>query len=169
MWVSAILSKKDNDDISKICLDNNTDIKLSDRFFRFPLHISLKRTFYTDDYLTIKNDLKKLINQSNPIIIQDLKLMRNKDMLWLDFDNKDAIISLHQKIDELLFQKYKIPIDEYDKNYYPHITIFRDDDIDKLEMMFNRIEELINKEEIIIDTFALGTSLENNEFYKKEN
>ena len=42
-------------------------------------------------------------------------------------------------------KKYKIPIDEYDKNYYPHITIFRDDDIDKLEMMFNRIEELINK------------------------
>ena len=46
MWTSATLKQEDINFIKKICIDNTNDLRLSDRFFRFPLHISLKRTYY---------------------------------------------------------------------------------------------------------------------------
>lgn len=165
MWVSAILPIQINNQISNVCLSNNLDIKLSERFFKFPLHISLKRTFYTDDYLSVKEDLKSLLHNQT-ITISNLKPIINSNMIWLEFENNNKIIEIHKEIDKLLLDKYNIPIDEFDRIYHPHVTIFRDDDIQKLNNMYSRIKDLIIKEDVLIDTYAMGTNLDNNEFYK---
>ena len=87
-------------------------------------------------------------------------------MIWLEFENNNKIIEIHKQIDKLLLDKYNIPIDEFDRIYHPHVTIFRNENINKLDKMYSRIKDLIIKEDVLIDTYAMGTNLDNNEFYK---
>ena len=168
MWVSAVLPQDINNEIADICLQYNKQLKLSERFFKFPLHISLKRTFYTDDYDSVKKDLKELLDNNGSLLINSYSIIRNKDMLWIDITDNRNIKLLHEAIDQKLKEKYQIPIDEFDKNYYPHVTLFRDEVVEKLDLMKTQIEKLVPVKELIIDTFAMGTTLDNNEFYTLE-
>ena len=167
MWFSAVVNDDFHQKMAKICLNNNLD--LSDRFFRFPLHISLKRTFYTDNFEEVKNDLKSLINDLTPIIISETYLFCNKDMLWLRFKDETQLIDIHKIIDQFLYDRYQIPIDEFDKNYVPHITLFRDDDENKIIEMFNLVKDKIPDLSDEIYRFAIGSKLEGNEFYIVKN
>ena len=82
-------------------------------------------------------------------------------------NNEETFVELHNKIDELLLNKFEIPIDEFDKNYVPHITLFRDDE-KTIDVVYERLKDKLILNNISIDKYALGTSLENNEFYKGE-
>ena len=168
MWTSAVLPEGVINQVKQICLANNTDLKLSERFFNFPLHISLKRTFYVDDFLEVKKDIKQLLNKEDDLFLEGLYPFINSDMLWFRITNEETIIALHKQLDDMLQSKYSIPIDEFDKNYVPHITLFRDDDLNKIETMYKRIRNHIKFESIKVNKYALGTTLENNEFYIPE-
>lgn len=168
MWISTLLPKEINNEIADKCLLANKDIGISERFFDFPLHISLKRTFYTDNFVDVKNDLKGLLIENGPLNINGLEVIKNKDMLWLEIVDSKELVEIHRKIDSLLNDKYQIPIDEFDKNYYPHVSLFRSEDMMKLDMMYQKIKNLKFDELMILDTFAMGTSLDNNEFLKLE-
>ena len=167
MWTSVTLKQEDINIIKNICIDNTNDLRLSDRFFRFPLHISLKRTYYVEDYTIVKKEIKKLLDSYSDIVIDRLYPYKNKDMLWLRINNENTLIDLHNKLDYLLLDKFNIPIDEFDKNYVPHITLYRDDE-DKIDILYERLKDKLILNNISIDKYALGTSLENNEFYKGE-
>lgn len=167
MWTSATLKQEDINIIKNICINNTKDLSLSDRFFRFPLHISIKRTYYVEDYLIVKKEIKKLLDSYTDIVIDRLYLYKNKDMLWLRINNENTFIDLHNKLDDLLLDKFNIPIDEFDKNYVPHITLYRDDE-DKIDVLYERLKDKLILNDISIDKYALGTSLDNNEFYKGE-
>ena len=167
MWTSVTLKQEDINIIKNICIDNTNDLRLSDRFFRFPLHISLKRTYYVEDYLIVKKEIKKLLDSYSDIVIDRLYPYKNKGMLWLRINNENTLIDLHNKLDNLLLDKFNIPIDEFDKNYVPHITLYRDDE-DKIDILYERLKDKLILNNISIDKYALGTSLDNNEFYKGE-
>ena len=167
MWTSATLKQEDINFIKKICIDNTNDLRLSDRFFRFPLHISLKRTYYVEDYTIVKKEIKKLLDSYSDIVIDRLYPYKNRNMLWLRINNENTLIDLHNKLDNLLLDKFNIPIDEFDKNYVPHITLYRDDE-DKIDILYERLKDKLILNNISIDKYALGTSLDNNEFYKGE-
>ena len=50
MWIQGFLPEKLNKKITEQCHKNNKELKLSERFLIYPLHISLKRTFVYADF-----------------------------------------------------------------------------------------------------------------------
>lgn len=167
MYLNAILPKNTIDTIKKDIFDTNFDLNLSSRFFNYPLHISLKRTFYTEDYELIKQDFIKLLDQYKTISIDKLYPIVSKDMLWLKVENTKPLLDIHLKLDDLLYKKYQIPIDEFDRNYLPHITLFKEENLDKLNTLYERVKDY-SISNIKIDKYASGIVSRINEFYKTE-
>ena len=50
IWTGLIFDKKDEDYIRKICKKINKNYSLSELSFTLPQHISLKTSFYYDNY-----------------------------------------------------------------------------------------------------------------------
>ena len=150
IWVCGIIPEDINEEINEVCLEENRDLHLSERFFRFHLHISMKRTFQCDDFLSMKEDLKELLINNKEIYCGHTHLIKNKDMLWLCLDEDKRLKEVHKQIDELLFDRYKVPIDTFDKNYLPHITIFHKGDPKNLDTMYERLSVSLPSKQISI-------------------
>ena len=91
VWVCGIIPEDVNNEIKEICLKENEDLSLSERFFRFNLHISLKRTFYTEEFDQVKDDLKELLSAYKRIDCGNTYLVKNSDMLWLRISDATTI------------------------------------------------------------------------------
>ena len=165
VWVCGIIPEDVNNEIKEICLKENEDLNLSERFFRFNLHISLKRTFYTEEFDQIKDDLKELLSAYKRIDCGNTYLVRNSDMLWLRISEETEIRKIHNEIDKLLSDKYRIMIDTFDKTYVPHITIFHKGDIQNLNKMYQRLSEKLESKKIMIDRFVVGSKSSGNFFF----
>lgn len=63
MWVCGILPETLNREIVSICRDANQKIGLPETVFRFPLHISMKKSFYTEDFKTVKQTVVDFLLQ----------------------------------------------------------------------------------------------------------
>ena len=161
----GLILEDTNNDIKTICLRNNTDLKLSERFFNFPLHVSFKRTFITDNFNEVKDDVKDYFKNKGKIYAGKTTLVMNKDMLWLTLNDSNNLIEMHNELDEMLLEKYNIQIDYYDKNYVPHITIFHDDDIDKLKIMYERLNNALDDLDIYIDRCFYGIRNKDEEIF----
>ena len=156
MWIQGLLPEKIRKQITDLCIANNDDLKLSDHFLIYPLHVSFKRSFYTDRFETIREDLKELLEGYGPIDCTSLFPMKVKDMIWLGFENEEELLKIHERIDDNLLERYQIPVDEFDRNYHPHVTLFRDDDGEKLEEMLNRIRDHFPMEDVRIEEVIIG-------------
>ena len=165
MWITGIIDKETNEEIRRICLKENEDLHLSERFFRSDLHISLKRTFYTEQYEKIADDIKEMLRGHKPIDCGYSKLMKVKDMLWLYPDKNDELVRIHNEIDLFLYEKYKIPIDTFDRQYFPHITIFHKGETKNLLKMYDRLQISLERKPITIDRFAIGTKTRGSDFF----
>ncbi|MBO7676852.1 MAG: 2'-5' RNA ligase family protein [Erysipelotrichaceae bacterium] len=164
IWVCGIIPEDINEQIRQICLKQNIDLHLSERFFRFPLHISMKRTFKCDQFEPMKNDLKKLLIESGKIDCGNTNLIKNKDMLWLCPDKTERIKEVHHEIDILLKDRYNVEIDTFDKNYLPHITIFHKGDPKNMDEMLRRLELSLPSFPVSISRYAIGSKEFGNEF-----
>ena len=156
MWIQGLLPEKIRKQITDLCIANNDDLKLSDHFLIYPLHVSFKRSFYTDRFEMIREDMKELLEGYGPIDCISLFPMKVKDMIWLGFENEEELLKIHERIDDYLLERYQIPVDEFDRNYHPHVTLFRDDDGEKLEEMLNRIRDHFPMEDVRIEEVIIG-------------
>ena len=86
-------------------------------------------------------------------------------MIWLCFEDIDAIKALHERIDRFLKERYDIAIDTFDRNYRPHASIFRDKDEKKLDRMYDRLLREWKEEETFIDAFFIGSKVDANEYF----
>ena len=164
-WVVGMIPDDINDQIKEICLKENEDLRLSERFFKNSLHISMKRTFHCEYFEKMKEDLKHLLTSKGEIYCGHTHLIKIKDMLWLTLDEDEKIRKVHQKIDELLQNRYNVPIDTFDKNYLPHITIFHKGDPDNLLKMHERLLEKLPNKEIKISRYAIGSKIRENDIF----
>ena len=163
MWIYGVINQNIIDNIKEICHECNKDLCLSERYLNFPLHVSFKRSFYTDNFMNIKEEAISLMKNYGPIHCGSYYLERYKDLLWLRFTDEEKLNDIHDELDEMLLNKYDIPLDEYDQNYAPHVTLFRSPDEDKLDVMHERIKGIIIYEPIIIDKIIIGSRVHDNE------
>ncbi|MBQ2583784.1 MAG: hypothetical protein II568_01285, partial [Erysipelotrichaceae bacterium] len=126
---------------------------------------SFKRSFYTDDFTKVKDDLRVLLQNQKRIALGKSHLERVSDMIWLCFEDIDAIKALHERIDRFLKERYDIAIDTFDRNYRPHASIFRDKDEKKLDRMYERLLREWKEEETFIDAFFIGSKVDANEYF----
>ena len=167
MWIHGLVDRDFNDYLEKLCLEKALSLGLSDRFFKIPLHISLKRSFYTEDYYAIKDSIISFLDNhsvlecSNPLPI----IINNR--LWLKVEN-EKLNNIHNELDRYLYDKHSIDIDEFDRNYYPHISLFHNDDLDKLNVIFEILNNNLKNMSFKIDTVAIGTDGNIEKYYLKK-
>ena len=165
IWICGIIPEDVNEEIKEICLKENEDLQLSERFFRFHLHVSMKRTFLCEHFDEMKDDMKKLLKDKGEIYCGHTHLMKNRDMLWLYMDEDERLKEVHSQIDEFLMEKYSVPIDTFDKNYFPHITIFHKGDPENLVKMYERLLIKLPGKPVTIRKYAIGSKIRGNEFF----
>lgn len=156
MWIQGLLPLDIRKQIFDLYKRYNDDLDLSDHFLIYPPHLSFKRSFDCDRFEEVKDDLCELMKRNGKIHCGRLYPHRISDMIWLRFDKEEEIIQIHQMIDRFLNEKYQIVIDEYDRKYVPHVTLFRDEDEKILDEMFLRIKDHIPEDEIFIDEIIIG-------------
>lgn len=166
MWIAGICEEKTRGQIVKLAEKHNEDLKLSSRFLIFPLHVSFKRSFYTEDFDSIKSGLKELMNDRKTIDLGKSHPERVSDMIWICFEKEEEIKMLHRDIDLFLKERYGIMIDPFDEHYKAHMTLFRDDDEGKLDQMFERLNKEWIYDPIKIDTYFIGSKSDENEYFE---
>ena len=61
VWVCAIVPEEYREMVTRLCLSENKKIGLPENVFKLPLHISLKKSFYTDAFDSAKDDILKVL------------------------------------------------------------------------------------------------------------
>ena len=140
MWVCAIAPDEFQNTAAQLCLAENNTIGLPENVFKLTLHISMKKSFYTESFDSVKQDVLKLINSIGRFSCRVGKIDLHRNMLWLSLINDGELCRLHEELDRLLDEKYGIPISRYDRIFQPHISLFTRGTLEQLQTMYSRLK-----------------------------
>jgi hypothetical protein len=166
MWICALMPEKWNQELADICKKENLTIGLPEDVFRFPLHISMKKSFQTTDFDEVKAEILVHIHKYGKISCNILEPVLHKKMIWLPVASQGQIRDWHDKLDEMLLNKFEIPIDRFDSKFQPHISLFTKGSEKQLVKMQELLEKKIQPKEIVLDRFVIGSSRHKDEFYE---
>jgi hypothetical protein len=166
MWICALLPEKWNQELVDICKKENLKIGLPEDVFRFPLHISMKKSFQTTDFNKVKAEILMHIHEYGKIRCNIAEPVLHKKMIWLPVASQGQIREWHDKLDEMLLNKFEIPIDRFDSKFQPHISLFTKGTEKQLVKMQELLEKKIQPAEIVLDRFVIGSSRHKDEFYE---
>lgn len=160
VWVGCDINPKFVEYREKV-KNFNEELGLSLAAFEFPQHISLKITFEAEEEIAkhcIK-DMIEYLKSVKPFIVKTGELELRDGILWLNILPCDELNLLHAELDEIGIS-YAVKQDPLDKQFIFHTTIVMDEDNEKLEKMFNKLKPLEYPEELKINTFLVGHSLD---------
>lgn len=155
MWIHGLIDQKFNEYLKALCLEKALALGLSDRFFKIPLHISLKRSFYIYDFNQIKKDVFNFLDDYSIIECVNPEPIIINNRLWLKVESEE-LFKIHHDLDEFLLENHSIIIDEFDRNYYPHISLFHSDDVDKLNNIYKLLLDNLSIKSFFIDKVTIG-------------
>ena len=135
MWVCGILPETLNYKIVNICREANQKIGLPETVFRFPLHISMKKSFYTEDFNKVKQSVVDFLLQKGVVPCRTGAVIKHKGMLWLPVIPDACIRKEHDELDAMLEKNYGIPISRYDRVFQPHVSLFTSGPIEQIKAM----------------------------------
>ena len=165
MWVCAIAPEEFQKKVTKLCLAENESIGMPENVFKLPLHISLKRSFYTENFDSVKDDILKVVNIIGCFHCHVDKIDLHGDMLWLSLINDGILHHLHEELDRLLEAKHGVPISRHDRAFQPHISLFTRGTQEQMRMMYDRLKGKEIEQEIEISRFVIGSSGHKDTFY----
>ena len=146
IWTGLVFNKNDEMKIRQICKEVNCDYNVSEQSFTLPQHISLKTSFYAENYIEIINYMKSILkdNLSNiKIVITGISKLNN-GVIWFDIEDCEILRNIHNMLNEKLLEKYEIPLIKFDGDKFQfHSTIFQDINID--DKLNNMVETLKSK------------------------
>ncbi len=168
MWVCAVTPEKFCKEVYDVCISENREVGLSENVFKLPLHISLKKSFYTESFDEVRADIYRVMNGVGCFRchIEGVTIIRN--MVWLSLCNDGPLHDIHRKIDCLLETKYGIPIDRYDLAFRPHISLFTRGTPEQMQNMYERLKRHSFGKEIGISRFVAGSSGHKDQYYNME-
>lgn len=133
IWTGLVFNKNDEMKIRKICKEVNYDYNVSEQSFTLPQHISLKTSFYTENYIEIINYMKSILKDNLlniKIVITGISKLNN-GVIWFDIEENEILRNIHNILNKKLLEKYEIPLIKFDgENFQFHSTIFQDINID---------------------------------------
>jgi 2'-5' RNA ligase len=142
-------------------------IGLPETVFKFPLHISLKKSFRTQRFEDVQEDALALLKQHMPMSCQVSGVTLHKNMIWLNITPNASLLKFHQELDALLLSKYGIPIDKFDKAFQPHISLFTSGNRDDIMEMYELLkEENLHLNDVVFHKFVIGSSIHRDTFYE---
>lgn len=165
MWICAIAPEGFRKTVTQFCLAENKSVGLPENVFKLPLHISLKKSFYTEEFDAVKDDMLKIMNSVGRFHCQIDKVDLHRDMLWLSLVNDGKLRRIHEELDCLLETKYGVPIGRYDRTFQPHISLFTRGTHEQMMEMYDRLKNYDFGGEIEISRFVIGSSGHKDVFY----
>jgi hypothetical protein len=166
MWVCALLSEPFQEQLAALCREENKTVGLPEDVFRFPLHISMKKSFQTTEFESVKAEVLRYIQRQGEIRCQTTGVTCQKQMLWLSVDVSGDILEWHHRLDSLLLDKFGISIHRFDANFEPHISLFTKGNSAQLEEMRWRLAGKIPPMELTLNRFVLGSSGHGDVFFE---
>jgi 2'-5' RNA ligase len=165
MWVCALMPPELNRHLAELCRGENKSIGLSEDVFRFPLHISMKKSFQTTEFEAIKAEIWQYMQAQGRIHCRTTSVVCRKKMLWLPVEPEGEIRDWHDELDKLLLDKFGIPIDRFDAIFEPHISLFTKGTQTQMREMGVRLAEKISPMELTLNRFVIGSSVHGDEFF----
>jgi 2'-5' RNA ligase len=164
MWVCGILPTELNNKLAMLCKRNNRDINLSENVFKFPLHISMKKSFYTTAFDEVKAQIKSFIFERGKINCTVGEVEIHKNMIWLPIETKGDLASWHNDLDKILLKNFNIPVVPFDADFHPHISLFTKGGEEQIHQMYARLKLQIQPMDITLNRFVIGSSMHKDEF-----
>jgi 2'-5' RNA ligase len=165
MWVCAILPEELNSKLAVICKRNNRDLHLPEDVFKFPLHISMKKSFFTAEFDEVKAQVKSFVLKRGKINCAVGELGIHKNMIWLPIETRGELSIWHNELDKMLLDNFNIPIVPFDANFHPHISLFTKGSEEQIAQMYERLKGQIQPMEITLTKFVIGSSMHKDEFF----
>jgi hypothetical protein len=166
MWVCALLPPEFNEQLTAICREENKFVGLPENVFQFPLHISMKKSFQTTEFEAIKAEMVHHIRLQGKIRCHTGRVILHKNMLWLPVDSAGCIKDWHNRLDQLLLDRYAIPIDKFDQVFQPHISLYTKGSKEQLIEMQKRLSARIAPVELGMNRFVIGSSMHEDEYFE---
>ena len=168
MWACAIAPEEFQKRVTQMCLAENKSIGMPENVFKLSLHISLKKSFYAENFDSVKDDILKIINSIGRFRCNIDKIDLHGNKIWLSLINDGDLRYLHEELDRLLEAKYGIPISGYDRVFQPHISLFTRGTREQMRVMYDRLKRQEFGEKIEISRFVIGSSGHKDTFYDLE-
>jgi 2'-5' RNA ligase len=158
MWICALLDESDAQPIVQACKEANKSVGLSESVFKFALHISLKKSFYTTDFEALKKELLSLLHTYSKIeCVLDAPVLK-KGMIWMPVSDAKDLRSLHSKIDQRLLEKFDIQPDPFDVHFEPHVSLFTKGNKEQMQQLAQSLQEMITPVQLELSSFVIGSS-----------
>ena len=159
VWIACDLS----DSLGKIreeCMILNKDTGASEVAFSLPQHISLKISFMVDDNVLdcVLRDLNEYLSAKESFSLKGPKAELSGNIIWLRFSDSEHLSKIHSELDDLLLERYGVPLHKFDKCFAFHSTLFIDDDEEKLLYLYRQIRKIHIPGDVKIDRFIVGIS-----------
>lgn len=165
MWVCAILPKEHNDRIVSICKEANKGIGLPETVFFFPLHISMKKSFRVRDFERARCDVLQYMQEAGRLHCRIGPVVKHKNMIWLPVIESETINAWHIGLDQMLLEKHSVEIDEYDRDFKPHLSLFTKGSHDRMVRMMDALLGRIPETDVEFTRFVVGSSDHRDEYY----
>lgn len=161
LWIGLGISDNDSVYIRDYCRNINKDYNVNEQSFSLPQHISLKTSFYTENYISIINGLKNMIDKKEILKLRINNVGTIPGVIWLEIDETNYLREFHNMILDYLKNEYNIDKSGFDGDTFKfHSTLFQDIESKKI---VDDLYEVINKQyfsgkEIIVDKIYFGIS-----------
>jgi hypothetical protein len=166
VWVCALLPQELNQHLVELCREENRSIGLPEDVFRFPLHISMKKSFQATEFEAVKAEIVHHMQTRGKIRCRTTGVVCRKKMLWLMVEPVGEVKRWHDQLDQRLLDKFAIPVDRFDANFEPHISLFTRGDQTKIKEMGLCLAGKIPPMELTLTRFVIGSSRHGDEFFE---
>ena len=165
MWACAILPEKEETAIKGICNRLNKGVGLPETVFRFPLHISLKKSWQCDCFTEAQKDVADYFQRNGSFeIITESPTLHN-GMIWLPVQVTPELQRIHDELDKLLYERYGVPIDRFDRTFLPHISLFTKGDRADMTQMYDLLKREIRPMTATITRVVVGGAIHLDTYY----
>lgn len=147
-------------DIQKIAKKIEKEIGFENSNFTLPWHISLKMSFYIqkEQYSAIIDDIICFYQSIQPFEIEVKGIEYDQNICWIMMKENQFLNQIHDQLNQMLLEKYHIPLHEYDLDYKFHTTLFMDKDENKVKEAFNAIKDRKIPSKLHAFLFVIGSS-----------
>ena len=128
--------------------------------FTLPFHVSLKITFHVEDNLVpqVTQDIIDLLQSTQPFVIPVLGYELEDTIAWLRMAPCPYLEEIHDKLNQMLLERYGVPLHPYDTDYKFHTTLFMSEDPQKVVSALALVQDTLPPTEIAVNKFLLGSS-----------
>ena len=127
-----------------------------------PLHISLKISCPVPEerFEEALADLTGILEKAGTFAVRTKGIELHDTICWIGMEENPCLRTLHDRLDRLFLEKYRIPPHKYDLDFQFHATLFLDSDSKKVKEAFLLMKDTAVPKVLKAEKFLIGMSPE---------